>query len=254
MARILSSHHATNSRLASLSCSHAKALSQARCLERERLVRLALAFVEVSQWVEAGAGSPDHQVLGQTDSLVQLGLGAHHHTSLVGCRPPLALLLVRPAPQVLPHPARGSRLHSVVLQTVATGLLLLSSSLVSLASLHWAPCRQAPLPLVMAHLLVHPPHSRARHRRDPSLLVPRAQSGPLWLWLHPHTCPVLRQVDRRLLPMSTLHSSPRLATTTCHPTTAEGLPDQTTHTDARRHMREGNMVLEAGRWRHRGHR
>lgn len=164
-----------------------------------------------------------------------------------GCRPPLVLLLDRPAPLVLPHPARVSPLRLEVLPTVVTGLPLRSSSLVSLASHHWAPYHQAPLHLATAHPLVHHPHSRARLHQGPSLLVPRAQLAPLWLWLRPHTWLVPHQVDHRLPPTSTLRSFPHLATTACPPTTAEGPPDQTTHTDARHHMREGNMVLEAGR-------
>lgn len=82
MARIPSSHHATNSPSASLRCSHAKVPSQARCLGKVKLVPLALALVEVFPWVEAEEGFLDHLALEETAFLVPLGLEGHHHTSL----------------------------------------------------------------------------------------------------------------------------------------------------------------------------
>lgn len=57
--------------------------SQARCLEKVKLVPLALALVGVSPWVEVEADSLDHLVLEETASLGPLGLAGRHHTFLV---------------------------------------------------------------------------------------------------------------------------------------------------------------------------
>lgn len=57
--------------------------SRARCLARGRPAPPAPAPAEVSPWVEAEAGSPDHPAPEETASLVPWDLEVHHHTSLV---------------------------------------------------------------------------------------------------------------------------------------------------------------------------
>ena len=160
---------------------------------------------------------------------------------------PLQVHLVPPALQDHHLLARAYPLPSLVLQIVATGLLPLCSSLVSSANLQWVPCPQAPLLQDMALPLVPHHLNRALHPQDPSLLVLQAPLGPRWLWPHLHTCQAPHQVDHLLHLTSILRSFPHPATTACPRTTAEGPLDQTTHTDARHHMKEGTMVLEAGK-------
>lgn len=168
----------------------------------------------------------------------------------VGCRVPHVPLRVHQVPQALQDLhllAKASPLLYLVPQIVVTDHLLLFSSRVNLASPPWDPCHQVLHLQVMVLLLVPHHPNKAHHLQDPFLPDPQAQLVPRWLWHPLHTCQVPLLEDHHQHPMSTLHSSPHLAATTCHPTTEEAPLDQTTHTGAHHRMKEGTMVLEAGK-------